>query len=134
MRVSLARRNEALQSWLDNLSGARINVYSGTRPAGPDSALSGNTLLAELTGSVTFAADPTTGSLTANSITGDTAANATGTASFIRIFEDDGVTPLFDLSVSVTGGSGEVQFSSLSFVEGVPVGLSSLVITFPLGT
>lgn len=134
MRLALARRNEALLSWLDNFASCRINVYSGVRPAGPDSALSGNTLLAELTGAATFAPDPTTGSLVANSITGDPEANAGGTPSFVRVFEDDGTTPICDLSVSVTGGGGEVQFSSLTFAAGVPVGLSSLVITFPLGT
>lgn len=134
MRIAEVLRIASLAAWLPFLENAPIRVYSGVRPAGPSSALSGNTLLAELTGAAAFAPSPTGPQLVANAITGDPEANATGTPSFVRIFADDGVTGLLDLSVSVTGSGGEVQFSSLSFVEGVPVGLASLVITFPLGT
>lgn len=129
-RFALARRNEALDGWRDNFANGRFRVYSGTRPTNADTALSGNTLLAELTfGAVAFAVS-SGGVMTANAIASATAV-ASGTASFVRVFEADGTTPVCDLSVGV--GSGEVQFPTLTFTSGVTVSLSSLTVSFPVG-
>jgi hypothetical protein len=118
----------------DNFNSGLLRVYDGTRPADADTALSGNTLLAELTLNSTAFPAASAGVLTANAITSDSSANATGTASFVRIVETGGSTVIMDLSVSATGGGGEVQFSTLSFVSGVVVSMSSLTITNPVGT
>jgi hypothetical protein len=69
-------------------------LYNGTRPAA-GGELSGNTLIAE----VTFASTLGTvddGVLTMGTITGDSAANATGTPTFLRVFQDDGTTWVAD--------------------------------------
>jgi hypothetical protein len=132
--MALARRNEALDAIRDNFNGALMRVYSGTRPTNADTALSGNTLLAELTLNATAFPAASGGVLTANAITGDTSADNTGTASFVRIFESDGTTPICDLSVStVAAGTGEVQFPTLEFTAGVAVNVSSFTITYPVG-
>jgi hypothetical protein len=113
-------------------AGGKLRVYSGTRPTDADTALSGNTLLAELTLGSPAYPSASGGVLTANTITGDTSADATGTASFVRVLQSDGTTVMYDLSVGV--GTGEVQFSTLSFVAGVAVNLTSFTITNPVGT
>lgn len=46
--ISTARKNARADALLDVLNGGTVRIYSGTRPATPDTALSGNTLLAEL--------------------------------------------------------------------------------------
>lgn len=130
-RFALLRRNEALDAWRDNFAAGKFRVYSGTRPTDANTALSGNTLLAELTLNATFSPVASGGQLVANSITQDSSADATGTASFVRVFEADGTTPICDLSVGV--GSGEVQFATLSFVVGAVVQVTALTINFPVG-
>jgi hypothetical protein len=135
MRIALARRNEALDALRDNFNSGLMRIYDGTRPTDADTALSGNTLLAQLTLNATSFPAASGGVLTANAITGDTSADATGTASFVRIYESDGTTPICDLSVStIADGTGEVQFPTLSFVAGVAVDISSFTITLPVGT
>ena len=134
MRTAVARRNEMLDAIRDNLNNGYIRVYSGTRPTDANTSLSGNTLLAELRFGATAFPAASSGVLTANAITSDASADNTGTASFVRLLESDGTTVFADLSVSTTGGAGEVQFASLSFVSGVAVSLSSLTLTHPVGT
>lgn len=134
MKTSVALRNAMLGALISPAASGLVRVYSGTRPADADTALSGNTLLAELTLGATAFPSASGGVLTANSITGDTSADATGTASFVRVFQSNGTTAMYDMSVSATGGGGEVQFATLSFVLGVAVGLTSLTITNPVGT
>ena len=74
---------------LDSGSGALLRIYSGTQPTDPDTALAGNTLLAELAMSSTSfgaAADAAPGGrITANAITADSSADATGTAAFFHL-------------------------------------------------
>ena len=60
-------------------SSGLFRIYDGTPPASANAALSGNTLLAELALSATYAAAAASGVLTANAIATDASANATGT-------------------------------------------------------
>jgi len=133
MRFTAARRNAMLDTNITPLNSGRLRIYSGTRPVDGDTALSGNTLLAELVLNATFSPSAASATLTANAITADASADATGTASFVRAFQSDGTTVVGDLSVSITGGGGEVQFSTLSFVETVAISLSSFTINQPIG-
>lgn len=134
MRTAVARRNEMLDAIRDNLNNGFLRIYSGTRPTDADTALSGNTLLAQLTFGATAFPAASGGVLTANAITGDSSADATGTATFARLFESNGTTVFADISVSATGGGGELQLSTTSIVSGVAVNITSLTITAPVGT
>lgn len=123
-----------LNAMISSYASGLIKVYSGTRPTDADTALSGNTLLSTLTFGATAFPSASGGVLTANAITQDSSAAATGTASFCRLFQSNGTTVLGDISVSVTGGGGEAQFATLSFVAGAVITLSSLTITAPVGS
>src|SRR5690349_10691813 len=76
-----------------------LRIYSGTQPATADTALSGNTLLAELRFNATAFPAASSGILTANAITSDTSADNTGTASFFRALKSDGTSVLMDGTV-----------------------------------
>ena len=132
MRTTVAVRNAKLAAIQASFNSGKVRIYSGTRPTNADTALSGNTLLAELTLNGTAFPAPSGGVLTANAITADSSADNTGTASFVRVFQSDGTTVLVDLSVGV--GSGEVQLGSLSIVATNFVAMSSLTLTEPVGT
>jgi hypothetical protein len=103
-----------------------LRIYSGTQPTNPDTALSGNTVLAELALSATFAAGSSSGVLTANSITADSSADATGTATFASLLTSGG-TRKVDMSVGTSGA--DLNLNTTSIVSGAQVSVSSLTIT-----
>lgn len=113
-------------------ASARLRLYSGTPPANVDAALSGNTLLAELVMSnpafgAAVDANPG-GRVTANAISDDTSADATGTATFARIVDRDN-TPRIQLTAGTSGT--EVILNSAALQAGANVGVSSLTFTQP---
>ena len=105
-------------------SGGRLTFYSGTIPATADTALSGNTALAQLSvASANFMADPTNGVSGLISTLTVTAA-ATGTMSFYR-WETTAGACIQQGSVTATGGGGDITFSSVSVTAGQTVNLTS---------
>ncbi len=81
----------ALGTAFDGGTG-RINVYSGAQPATADTAASG-TLLGTLTlGSDTFAAAASR-AIAINSVTSDSAADATNTAGYVRFYRTGDTAP-----------------------------------------
>ena len=106
-------------------SAGKLRIYDGTRPATGGTA---TTLLAELTLGSPFAPAASGGVLTANAITGDTSADATGTATWARLVTSASAF-VADISVSVTGGGGDLQLASASITTGVAVNVTSLTIT-----
>lgn len=133
MRVAVARRNAALDTFTASASAGRLRIYSGTRPADPDTAIGAATMLVECTMGATAFGAASGGVLTANAITSGTAV-ATGTASWARLWQSNGTTPLFDFSVTGTGGGGEVQLATTSIVTSATVPVASCTITMPVGT
>lgn len=103
-----------------------IRVYNGTRPTNVGTALSGNTLLAQLTGNASQFGTVTNGVLTVSAITDDSSADSSGTPTFARIFKSDGTTAVFDCSAAV--GSGDINFTT-AFTAGQVVSITSWVLT-----
>lgn len=102
---------------------ALLSIYDGTRPATGGAA---TTLLAQLTCNATFAPSASGGVLTLNSITQDSSANATGTATWFRI-TTSGATFVLDGNVGTSGS--DLNLSSTSIVATQPVSVTSFVIT-----
>lgn len=105
------------------LDGGKLRIYSGTQPATADTALSGNTLLAELTFNATSAPAASSGVLTFNAITADTSADNSGTASFFRAFKSDGTTAVMDGSVGTS--SANLIMATTTISAGQTVSCSS---------
>ncbi len=79
-KLSTASINLALNAALDVLNGGTINIYDGTQPAGPGTAVGAQTLLATLTFNATAFGAATGGTKTAAAIvsgTGLAASSAT---------------------------------------------------------
>ena len=108
-------------------ASALLRIYNGTPPANVGTALSGNTLLAELTCNATFAPSASSGVLTLNSITSDSSADATGTASFFRIYKSDGTTAVLQGTVGTSGE--DLNLNTTSIVSGAQVAVTSFTIT-----
>lgn len=127
LTMSTASKNLGLNAQIDVLNTGFLDIYSGTRPAGPDTALSGNTLLASLTFGATAFAAASGGTKTANAIGSTTNAAATGTATFFRAFKSDHTTAVLDGSVGTSGTDAIIN--STSIVSGTTVSCSSCVLT-----
>lgn len=120
-------RNDQLAVLTTRIGNAGLlRIYSGTRPANVAAAITG-TLLAELTLGSPFAPAPSGGVLTANAVTGDTSANATGTATHFRIFQSNGTTAIMDGDVGTSGS--DLNLTSTSIVATEPVNVTSLTVT-----
>lgn len=102
-----------------------LKIYDGTRPA-TGGAIGGSTLLAELPLSDPSFPASTGGVITANAITDDTSANATGTASWFRLEDSDG-NAIIDGDVGVAGS--DLNLATTSIASGVTVSITSMVLT-----
>lgn len=121
---------DALSALLDN---GYLRIYSGTRPANADTALSGNTLLAELRFANPAAGAASGGVITFSAITSDSSANATGTATFYRAFQSDGSTVVVDGDVGTTGSGEEMELGSTAIQSGAVVSISAFSHTVTKG-
>jgi hypothetical protein len=125
-----AARDAALNAVTATVNNGSLRIYSGTAPANADGALSGNTLLAQLTLGATAFGSASSGVATANAISSDTSADATGTPTFFRLLASNGTTVVYQ---GTAGASGqELNLSNLSggqIVAGGSVSVTSLTVT-----
>lgn len=126
--MALAYSSAVRNAMLDAITTAvgtsgLIRIYDGTRPSSGGAA---TTLLAELTCSATFAAGASGGVLTLNSITQDSSANATGTATWFRITTSGG-SFVVDGNVGTSGS--DLNLTTTSITSGQPVSITSFTIT-----
>lgn len=122
---STAVRNARADAITTQAGGScKLRIYNGTRPATGGTA---TTLLAELTCNATFAPSASGGVLTLNSITSDSSADATGTATWARIVKSDGTTHILDCSVGTSGA--DINLNTTSIVAGAAVAVTSAVLT-----
>lgn len=112
---------------------ATIDIYSGTKPTRPDTAITTQVKL----GTVTCSDDCGTVStinnvptLTFAAITADTAADETGVAAWARAKSGETTpAPVIDFDITTTGGSGFGQMNTTNIVKDGPISAPSIVIT-----
>jgi hypothetical protein len=109
-------------------TSGKCKIYSGTEPATADTALSGNTLLADFTLSSTAFGSASNGVITLNGTPMTVAASATGTATFFRITTSGGTT----IVQGTVGTSGQqLNLNTTSITVSVNVTITSGTITMP---
>ena len=106
-----------------------LRIYDGSKPSDPDTAIGAQVLLAELRFNATAFGASSAGVLTANAITADSSANASGTASWYRALKSDGTTSLNDGTVGTSGS--DLNLNSVAISSGAAVSVSSFTLTFP---
>ena len=110
------------------LNGGKLQIYDGTQPATADTAVGAQVKLAELTFNATAFAAAAAGVATANAITADSAADATGTAAWFRALTSvDGNT--FDGSVGTAGC--DLNLNSVAIQINAEVSCTSMTFTWP---
>jgi len=131
-RLGTAARNAAVNgvTALINAGGGagKIQIRTGSQPTNVSDAATG-TLLGTLTFSSTSFGNGSGGVATANSITSDTSAAASGTAGYARVC-DSTLTAVADADCAQ--GSGTFNFDNSSIVAGGTVACASFTITQPI--
>lgn len=125
-----ALRNARLQAIVDKMDAgagpATLKFYTGTRPA-TGAAITTEILL----GTLTFS-DPcgvvSAGVLTFSAVTEDSSADADGTATWARI-QDSDLNFVMDLTVTATGGGGDIELNNVNIVTGGPIRVTSAQFT-----
>lgn len=129
LKTSIVARNAELDALAVLANSGKLRIYDGSQPATPETAISGQNLLAELTMNATAFGAASGGVITANAITSDTDADATGTASWYRLFQSDGTTVLWDGSVGTS--SADIVMNSVAIQIHAQVSVSILTYTLP---
>lgn len=125
--TTVASRNLALNAAFDVLNSGFLDIYDGTQPASADTAITSQVKLAHLTLSATAFAAASSASKTANTITADSSADATGTATWYRLYQSNGTTAVMDGSVGTSGAN--LNLNTVSIVAGASVAVSSFTVT-----
>lgn len=122
-----AVRTLAAQGIDQEFNDGYLRLYTDTRPAGPSTAITTQTLLAELRFASTAAASVTNGVITFNALTPDLAADASGTVTWARCLKSDGTTAICDLSVDTA--SANVIVPTTTITAGVEVAVNTASVT-----
>ena len=120
---SNAAVNAAADAVCDLLDNGYLRLYDGAQPANADTAVTTQTLLAELRWNATAFGAASNGVAVANSITSDASADATGTATWFRALKSDGTTAVFDGSVGTA--SADLILNSTAITAGANVSVTS---------
>lgn len=104
-----------------------IEFYDGAQPAGPATAVTTQVLLGTLTCSDP-AADVAAGVITFAAVTQDSAADASGTASWARVKDSSGAA-VADFDVTNEAGTGAIKVNTVTIYAGGPIQMTSFTIT-----
>lgn len=131
--LATSARNAAADAVVDlfdaGAGAGTVEIRSGTKPANPNTAPSDGALLATLTLSDPAFGSAVNGTATANAITSDSSADATGTASWFRGQDSNG-NAVLDGSVGTSGQ--DMNLNTTSIVAGAIVAITSWTYTQPV--
>ena len=131
LKISTTATNAQADALSDLLDNGYLRIYDGSQPANANTAITSQVLLAELRFNATAAPAASGGVLTMNSITQDSSANNTGTATWFRALKSDGSTVVFDGSVGTSGS--DLNIGSTSITLGASVAVTSMTFTVSAG-
>jgi hypothetical protein len=130
-KFSNAAVNAAVDAMAALLNSGYLRIYDGSQPSTADTAVSTQTLLAELRfGASAFGAG-SAGVAAAAAITQDTSANASGTATWYRALKSDGTSAVHDGSVGTS--SANLVMNSVAISAGAAVQISAFSLTVSKG-
>jgi len=129
IQQSDAQRNARLDAIASTWGASpKFRLYSGTPPADESAALSGNTLLAEVT------LTPAASSAGTKNFLGsaqNTTGAAAGIATFYRVYNSAGSTCHEQGSVTLTAGGGDATIDNTNIAQGQPVSVTGFTKTEP---
>lgn len=126
--TGVASRNLALNAAFDILNSGKYRIYDSTQPVSADTALGAQVLLADLALGATAFAAASAGSKAANSITQDSSADASGTATWATLVASTRAT-VGTMDMSAGTATVNLVLNSAAISALAAVSCSSLTIT-----
>jgi hypothetical protein len=130
-RLATSARNAACNGVVDLIdvsAPGTIQIRTGAQPTNVGDAAQG-TLLGTMTWGNPAFGNASTGTATANAITSDTSADASGTAGHFRVLDGAGAI----VADGTCGqGSGDMSFDNTTIVAGGTIACSSFTVTAPI--
>jgi len=136
-KISTNWRDLACDAMVDDLDtgggAATIDVRTGAPPSNVSDASTG-TLLGTLTMNATAFGASSSGVATANSITSDTDADASGDAGHFRVYKNGAADTAADCqgTAGESGDTPDMEFDNKSIVAGGTIAISSFTLTVPI--
>jgi len=128
-KTSIVSLNAALNGLAALCNSGKLRIYDGAQPATPETAITTQNLLSELTMNATAFASASGGVIVANSITQDSSIAATGTAAWYRLFKSDGTTPVLDGTVGTA--DADCVLNSVDLQQGAILQITSFQYRLP---
>ena len=122
-KLSNRAANTAADAIGSTMDSGFVHIFDGTRPATADTASTG-VLLARLTLNADAFAASSTGRITANAISDDASADATGTATWFRVTNAATSQTMFDGDVGTAGAN--LNLNSVAISSGATVSVTAL--------
>lgn len=135
VKITTHARNDAGNAIVDlidsgiTLSNGYLEIRTGPKPANPQAVATGTLLATHQFSNPAFGSF-SNGSGLANAIADYEDIDVTGTASWFRIYNRNGVTVL-DGDITETGGGGDIEFDNVDFIKGGTVTITSLQAVMP---
>lgn len=128
-KISYAAANAMMDALDTAVAAGKLRIYDSASapPTNADDSIGSDSQLAELTFGTPAFGDSSNGTLTANAITADSSADATGTADYFRIWNSAGTTCYFQGTVGTA--SCDLNLNSTSIQSGANVSVTSLTLT-----
>lgn len=122
-KLSNATANLAADTVAALFNSCYLKGYDGTQAATADTAVGAQVLLFTLRCNATAFGSASAGLATANAITSDTDAAATGTATWFRVLKSDNSTVIMDGSLGTTGA--DINLATVSIAQHATVSVTS---------
>ena len=127
VKLANAAANAAATAIVALLNSGKGDIYNAPQPATADTAITTQTLLAEVTFNAGAGGSPTLGVITFAAITADADADASGTPTWMRLKKSDG-TPVMDCTVGLTSDY-DIVIDAVPIVQHATISLDSLTFT-----
>lgn len=135
IRISTQARNDAGDAVVDLIdvgsavAKGYIEIRDGSIPTSPQLPATGK-VLAKLEFSNPAFKSFSNGIGQANPITNDSQVDATGLASWFRVYSRDNIA-VMDGQITTVGAGGDLEFDNTNFIAGGVVSITSFVATMP---
>lgn len=129
LKLSDASANAGINAIAALLNNGFLDIYDGVQPANANTAITVQVKLAGLTFGATAFANAVAGVATANAIGTDTDNDATGVATWARLWKSDHTSVVLDLSVGLSGS--DINLDSVAIQIHAQTSITALTLTLP---
>lgn len=130
LNLSNAAANAQADAYGALLNNGYLRIYDGSQPVSADTAVSGQTCSPSCASVLVAFGAAVNGVITANALTPEDSAPASGTATWYRALKSDGTTVMHDGTVGQQGtGTYDMELTVSGIVAGAEISIASFTHT-----